>query len=456
MQDSLPSGWISADLQSVAAIIMGQSPPSTSYNSNGKGLPFFQGKAEFGDVFPTPVKFCLHPLKIAEAEDVLISVRAPVGPTNLAREKSCIGRGLAAIRPYHGTLSRYLFYFLRRIESWLSTQGTGSTFTAIGKQVLEELIIPIAPLREQCRIVAKLEKLLEKVEASQKRLERIPVILKRFRQSVLAAACSGRLTEDWRGENDPENSYNGIIAEGSPYDIPDRWVWVELRYLADGFQYGTSSKSSGQGKVAVLRMGNLQNGTIDWSDLKYSSDDEEIRKYRLKEGDVLFNRTNSPELVGKTSIYDGEREAIFAGYLIRIKYKKEFLNSDYLNYCLNTSRAKEWCNQVKTDGVSQSNINAQILSTFLVPLPPITEQQEIVRRVEAMFSLSDKIESRYKKAKAQVDKLAQSILAKAFRGELVPQDPKDEPVSMLVERIKQEKQTATDHGRKRRLPTNHH
>lgn len=165
-------------------------------------------------------------------------------------------------------------------------------------------------------------------------------------------------------------------------------------------------------------MGNLQNGAIDWKDLAYTSDADEIRKYALHPMTVLFNRTNSPELVGKTSIYRGERAAIFAGYLIRINNEPELL-SEYLNYCLNASAAREWCNQVKTDGVSQSNINAQKLGKFEIPFCSVGEQAEIVRRVEALFKQADAIEARYKKANAFVEKLTPSVLAKAFRGELV-------------------------------------
>src|SRR3989475_4643420 len=201
MTADLPGGWQEAELPAVAELNMGQSPPSNTYNIEGSGLPFFQGKTEFGKIYPSPVKYCSHPSKIAEAGDILISVRAPVGPTNLCRERSCIGRGLAAIRPIGAIPSYYLLYYLRNIEPWLSRQGTGSTFTAISKSDLEQLTLPVAPLAEQLRIVAKLEKLLGQVDACQQRLAKIPALLKRFRQSVLAAACSGRLTADWRREN---------------------------------------------------------------------------------------------------------------------------------------------------------------------------------------------------------------------------------------------------------------
>lgn len=185
-------------------------------------------------------------------------------------------------------------------------------------------------------------------------------------------------------------------------------------------------------------MGNLQNGEIDWKDLVYTSDINEIKKYNLEPNSVLFNRTNSPELVGKTSIYRDERQAIYAGYLIKINNQPE-LNPEYLNYSLNTIYAQEWKLSVKTDGVSQSNINAQKLGKFEIPFPPVEEQQEIVKRVKELFEKADRIEERYKKAKSFTDRLTQSILNKAFKGELVSQDPNDEPASVLLERIRHEK-----------------
>ena len=193
------------------------------------------------------------------------------------------------------------------------------------------------------------------------------------------------------------------------------------------------------GKVPVLRMGNIQNGEINWNNLVYTSDEKEIQKYKLNSGDVLFNRTNSPELVGKTSIYRGEHPAIFAGYLIKINNFIE-LDSEYLNYCLNTNYAKNYCWRVKTDGVSQSNINAQKLGKFEVPLCSIEEQKEIVSHVKSLLQAAETIEQQYQETKANLDLLNQSILAKAFRGELVPQNPNDEPASILLERIRAERE----------------
>jgi type I restriction enzyme S subunit len=132
---------------------------------------------------------------------------------------------------------------------------------------------------------------------------------------------------------------------------------VKLGEVCEDVEYGSATKSKETGKVPVLRMGNIQNGRFDWDDLVYTSDAAEIKKYLLKKNDVLFNRTNSAELVGKTAIYKGEQPAIFAGYLIRINYKDDLLDGDYLTYYLNTRAAKVYGNSVRSFGVNQSNIN---------------------------------------------------------------------------------------------------
>jgi len=176
-------------------VILGQSPPSSTYNADGIGLPFYQGKAEFGDTYPTPVKWCSEPKKIAEAGDILISVRAPVGPTNLCREKSCIGRGLSAIRPKAGMPNLYFFYFLRGIEQDWQSKATGTTFSAISGKILREQQVPLAPLPEQRRIVAEVERRLSVVAALEGTVAAALARARRLRQAVLKQAFEGRLVE---------------------------------------------------------------------------------------------------------------------------------------------------------------------------------------------------------------------------------------------------------------------
>ena len=294
--------------------------------------------------------------------------------------------------------------------------GKGGAQPNISQGVIKDWPIPLAPLAEQKRIADKLDALLARVDRCRARLERVPLILKRFRQAVLAAATSGQLTEDWREERRIDRTIN----------------LVRLEDTGSAFSYGSSAKSSTNGLIPVLRMGNIQNGKLDWKDLVFTSDRNEIAKYELFPGDVLFNRTNSPELVGKTAVYKGERPAIYAGYLIRVKCSSQLL-PDYLNYCLNSPEGRDYCWRVKSDGVSQSNINAKKLAAFEFDLPPLEEQHKIVRRVEILFAYADRLGARYQAARAQVERLTPALLAKAFRGELVAQDPNDEPAALLLE-----------------------
>lgn len=145
---------VMAPLENVADIIAGQSPPGSTYNETGSGLPFFQGSADFGAIFPVARKWCTAPKKIAEVGDILISVRAPVGPTNIAKERCCIGRGLAAIRADETIVLRdFLHWIIKYREPELVSGGRdGATFKAIRKQDLDALPIPLFPLDEQRRI----------------------------------------------------------------------------------------------------------------------------------------------------------------------------------------------------------------------------------------------------------------------------------------------------------------
>ena len=219
----------------------------------------------------------------------------------------------------------------------------------------------------------------------------------------------------------------------APFEIPENWEWVRLGDVASDFQYGSAEKSQVEGKVAVLRMGNInRQGQIDYGDLVYTSNDAEIAKYLLNKNDVLFNRTNSPEWVGKTAIYKGEIPAIYAGYIIRIR---PHFNSDYLNYLMCSDYERNWSKEVKTDGVHQSNINAQKLIAFAIPLPPLAEQQRIVAKIEEAFAEIDAIEKNKELLKTHIKQTRQKILDLAIHGKLVPQNKSDEPASVLLERI---------------------
>ena len=219
-----------------------------------------------------------------------------------------------------------------------------------------------------------------------------------------------------------------------PYLLPNGWEWCNLEDIVCELKYGTSEKSLSVGKIAVLRMGNITNvGTIDYSNLVYSSNNEDIKLYSLEKDDLLFNRTNSSEWIGKTAIYKKEQPAIYAGYLIRIRPILIF--SDYLNTVMNSSYYRNWCYNVKTDAVNQSNINAQKLSQLMIPIPPLKEQERIVVEVAKWISLIDTIKNSKEDLQTTIKQAKSKILNLAIHGKLVPQDPNDEPAIELLKRI---------------------
>ena len=236
-----------------------------------------------------------------------------------------------------------------------------------------------------------------------------------------------------------------------PFELPKGWVWCKLEDIAYDLMYGTSEKSSRLGKIPVLRMGNInREGGLDWKDLVYSNNEEDIEKFNLLHNDLLFNRTNSSEWVGKTAIYKGERPAIYAGYIIRLR--TIFVNADYINFVMNSQYHRNWCNDVKTDAVNQSNINAQKLSVFRVPLPPIEEQKRIVKEIKRWLSLIKVIKSGKENLQESIKQTKSKVLDLAIHGKLVPQDPNEEPAIELLKRINPKAEIITDNGHYQKLP----
>ena len=251
--------------------------------------------------------------------------------------------------------------------------------------------------------------------------------------------------------SDTPHYENQEVGEANvPFEIPSSWVWCRLEDIVCELKYGTSEKSSSVGKIAVLRMGNITNvGTIDYSNLVYSSNDEDIEQYSLEKDDLLFNRTNSSEWVGKTAIYKEEQPAIYAGYLIRVR--SLLISPDYLNTVMNSGYYRDWCYNEKTDAVNQSNINAQKLSQLMLPIPPLKEQGRIVAEMDKWISLINIVKNAKADLQTTIKQAKSKILDLAIHGKLVPQDPNDEPAIELLKLINPDF-TPCDNGHSEKLP----
>jgi type I restriction enzyme S subunit len=369
--------------------------------------------------------------------------------------------------------ARFLAYKLAAPSSHERFSGSvrGITRPRIGLRDLAAFKIDLPPLAEQRRIVAKLDMLCAGLVRARAEVERIPELAVNLRRQCVCKAFDGSLTVDWRASNkgilpatDDELSHAYAAETGfrrkkpaaeidwrPAVGLPTSWRWVSIDQLVAEVQYGSSAKtSSDDSGVPVLRMGNIQRGTIDWTDLKYlPKDHNEFPDLLLREGDVLFNRTNSFELVGKTAaIRKLEQPASFASYLIKLR--PIGMLAELLAYYLNSPFARRWVDQVASQQVGQANVNGSKLKALGIPLPPREEQVEMLSRINNAMSHADRLESEAARARVLLDRLEAAILTRAFRGELVPQDPNDEPAGVLLERVRAQRAAAAPASKPKR------
>lgn len=398
----LPLGWCEARLEETCQLIFGQSPPSFTYNEEGRGLPFYQGKLEFGEMFPTPRKWCISPQKIAEKGDVLISIRAPVGPTNLCPERSCIGRGLAAIRPLGGIESLFVLYLMRANERAIASKGTGTTFSAITSTFLRTFAFWLPPRQEQKRIVSKIEELFTKLDAGIESLKKAKLQLKHYRQSLLKAAFEGKLTEEWRKERGTQEQLD--------------WQPTTLGKIIT-LQYGKSlieENRHSDGRIPVYG----SNGMIGTHDIA------------LSEGPTL--------IIGRKGAYRGAvHYSKFPCWVIDTAYfvePSDSISLSYLYYLLMHLKLGVLDKSSAIPGINRNDVYR-----LKVRIPSLEEQIEISNRVEETFSFVGNCELVISNSLRQSERLRQSTLVHAFEGKLVPQDSNDEPAEKLLSRIIQYK-----------------
>lgn len=364
-----------------------------------------------------------------------------------------VGSTLMSLTPV-SIQSSYLYYFLKQQYRLLNTNTTGTSIPHVNSDVFNNLQVPYCSVNEQDKIVKDLENKLnanrsqlsqaKRTLSSQLQLggfdpgpgEDIKDSLGVFRQAVVNSAITGKQVFPERRKlevNIPSFVKNSLIED---WLIPNEWSFVRLKDVVKSFDYGTAKRSSENGIVPVLRMGNIQENSIIWKNLKYSSDETDIAKYKLYKGDVLFNRTNSAELVGKTAVFDSDYDAIFAGYLIRLSVSEK-INPYFLSYCLNSTFAKSYYSSVMVGSANQANISAAKLEEFLIPLPSIDEQNEIVKRIDELLLISNAVETSYTSLLEDYINLEESILQSVFELDEVfsPENPRDE----VLGRIRTEK-----------------
>jgi type I restriction enzyme S subunit len=373
-----------AALSEVTEIIMGQSPPSSAYNTRGEGLPFFQGKADFGDLYPTARVFCTEPKRIAEAGDILISVRAPVGPTNISQTKCCIGRGLAAIRCSQTIELKYLLFFLRFHEPELARQSSGSTFDAISRDDLENVRVPLLSLPEQKRIAA----ILDKAER-----------LRRLRRYALEL-----------GDTYLQSVYLEMF--GDPDKNPRGWEIKPMGTQIKDIRYGTGSPPEYQkAGVPFIRATNIKNGSVEKDGLVFISgaDALKIIRCQVKAGNLILVRSGVN--TGDCALIPAEYDGAYAAYDLIIEMP--YPSNVYYNFLINSDYGK-FLIQPLTRRAAQPHINAEQVKSLELPFPPISLQEKFAQVAQKF----DRLHAQQREAERQAEHLFQSLLHRAFAGEL--------------------------------------
>lgn len=414
-------------LQDCATIIAGQSPESKYYNSTGEGIPFLQGKADFGELYPKVRVYCSSPTKIAQYNDILLSVRAPVGPTNLSPGTVCIGRGLAAIRPDDSLDLKYLLYYFRYFETQLSAKGTGTTFKAINQKLIKNLEIPIPPLNEQSRIVAHIEELFSELDKAVDTLKTTKEQLAVYRQAVLKAAFEGKYTKWWRKNHNvsANEEYCELRKENQVFkdtsgdenelslNIPDEWMKVRLGEIFDVEVGATPSRQHAEywnGSIPWVSSGEVRFTTINKTREMITDIGLKNASTNLQPiGTVLLAMIGEGKTRGQSAIlnipaaHNQNTAAILVSKtLCQPKYIYYFLQLNYEN----TRRVGS--------GNNQKALNKERVRAIRVPFAPIAEQSIIVKEIEKRLSICENIEQTVNTALAQADAMRQSILKQAF------------------------------------------
>ncbi|HAK2053821.1 TPA: 4'-phosphopantetheinyl transferase [Salmonella enterica] len=435
---TFPSKWEKVELSDIAIFQNGYAFKSSTYIDSGDFV------IRIGNVHDTGINLN-NPAYVNATElnaekfrlsqgDILMSLTGNVGRTAFIKEEhlpAVLNQRVAKVAFSSLIEKKFSFYLLRSniVQSELLKCAKGAAQLNISTKDLDKIVVGIPSIREQKIIAEKLDTLLAQVDSTKARLEQIPQILKRFRQAVLAAVVDGK----------------------SANTNTDERTLTTLGNIAKDIKYGTSKKcSETQGSTAVLRIPNIGPGYIINSNLKYADfDQKELATLTLKEGDLLLIRSNgSVDLVGKVAVIsENDIEYLYAGYLIRVRPNKERSVPKYISYCLQSPQLRQIIENIARSTSGVNNINSKELASLEIPLPPLSEQHEIVRRVEQLFAWADTIEKQVNSALTCVNSLTQSILAKAFRGELTAQWRAENPslisgensAAALLEKIKAER-----------------
>lgn len=420
-EEKIPKGWKKVKIKDITTII-GGGTPSTSIKEYYHGdIPWLSpvDLSGYNDKYIAKGRKNISTLGLQKSSarllpknSVLFSSRAPIGYVAIAKNEITTNQGFKSLIPSPHYDPSFAYYFLKHRKDYIESQASGTTFKEISGKKLGEIQFPLPPLPEQQRIVAKLDALFGHLDSLKEKLDRIPKLLKSFRQQVLTQAVTGELTKEWReGKGLGEWSYEKAL---------DCCVKV---------QSGGTPKVDGFSDTGIpfLKVYNIVNNRVDFEYrpqfITLEAHNSKIKKSKSLPGDVLMNIVGPP--LNKIAIVPSDYKEWNLNQAITLFRPKEYLINKFLYYFFCEGASVRSVHNETRGVVGQVNISLSQCRNFDIPVPVLEEQEEIVSRVDALFELADKIETRYQSLKAKTDQLPQAILAKAFRGELVEQEVKE-------------------------------
>ena len=503
--EKLPQGWKRVPLGETAAIVRGISFPKEARKfelQEGSVACLrtanVQKQVDWNDLWFVPEEYVKLQSRYIQLLDILISVSnslelvGKVAQVTSLPHKSTLGAFISLLRPSSEICAKFYYYQLTSTEIQSEIRRSASTTTNISNissSRLGEIALKVPPLPEQHRIVAEIEKHFTRLDASVAALKRAQANLKRYRASLLKASCEGRLVpteaelarsehRDYkpadrllerilaerraRWESQPKR--RGKYKEPTPPDtsdlpeLPEGWMWASMESLIVRSEYGTSVKCSYDAEgVSVIRIPNIAQGDLDLADMKYATQTLSLdAESALQVGDVLMCRTNgSINLIGKTAVVKTDLAPLhtFASYLLRFRFAHTYLLPAWFHIFATSIFGRRYIEGHAASSAGQHNVSLTLVHAMPIPLPPLPEQHRIVAEVERQMSVIQQAELAVDASLKRTDRLRQSILKQAFLGQLVPQDPNDEPASVLLERIRTEREASQSRPKpKRRAP----
>ena len=437
----LPKGWSKICFDDICEIARGGSPrPIQEYlTDDPEGINWIKiSDATQSDryIYKTKQKIKRSGIsrsRIVKDGDFILSNSMSFGRPYIVKTEGCIHDGWLVLSINSEVFDQdYLYYFLSSQEAYkqFDSKAAGSTVRNLNIDIVKTVEALIPPLAEQKRIVTKLDSLFAHTRRARQELDHIPKLIERYKQAILSAAFRGDLTADWRKENNQ--------------DIDKTWKLQTLgELIVNKPKNGYSVKPvKHQTPFRVLTLTATTSGKFNAEHFKYFDEPIDIdSQFWLQPDDILIQRGNTIEYVGVPAIYDGlPNQFIFPDLMIRVRANSKTITK-FLYIALSCEKSRNYLRDKATGTAgTMPKINQPTLISLPISLPSLDEQKEIVKRVEKSFQAIDRLEQEYQKAMKFLDRLEQSTLAKAFRGEIVPQDPNDEPASILLERIQKERE----------------